>query len=363
MDYKRRQRRLRASLKELGLEALLVTHLPNVRYLCGFTGSAGVLAIAEHRAAFFTDGRYTEQAKAEVSGARVLVGKGAALPGAVDWLSSAEVRNLGFEADHVTFAGRQELTKLFRKQGMAGRVRLRSTSGLVEKLRMQKDAAELEQIRSAVMLASSIFPKIIEKLQPGTSEGRIAAEIEYACRCSGAEGMAFDTLVSSGLRSALPHGVASGHPIEKRGFVILDYGVIVSGYCSDMTRTIHAGPIDGRSRSIYDAVLQAQLAAIDTVKEGVEAGVVDAAAREVLERSKLARYFTHSTGHGLGLEIHESPRIAKRQGELLKSGMVITIEPGVYIPGLGGVRIEDTVRVTPSGCEVLTPTAKDLITI
>ncbi len=363
MDYKRRQQHIRLGLKESGLDALLVTHLPNIRYLCGFTGSAGVLAIADRRAAFFTDGRYTEQAKTEVVGARVVAGKKPALSEAVDWLLSGSVRSVGLEAEHVTVAMQHDLAKLFRKSASAAKARLRYTTGMVEKLRMRKDDSELEQIRSAVLLASGIFPMIVEKVRPGAPESSIAAEIEYACRCSGAEGMAFDTLVSSGLRSALPHGVASSNPIEKRGFVILDYGVILSGYCSDMTRTVHVGAIDGRSRSIYDAVLQAQLAAIDAVKEGVEAGMVDAAARKVLERSKFGRYFSHSTGHGLGLEIHELPRVGKGQSQQLQSGMVITIEPGVYIPGLGGVRIEDTVRVTSSGCEVLTPTPKDLIAI
>src|SRR5262249_30269489 len=175
--------------------------------------------------------------------------------------------------------------------------------------------------------------------------------------------MSFDTLVSSGRRSALPHGVASKESIANDGFVILDYGVILGGYCSDMTRTVYVGRIDDRSRSIYKAVLEAQQAAIAAVREGVAAGEVDSAARNMAARRRLAKHFTHLAGPGLGLEIHELPRVAKDQPELLKRGMVITVEPGVYVPGFGGVRIEDTVVVTAAGSDVLTPTSKELITI
>lgn len=362
MDYSARQRRLRKQLAELKLDGLFLTNLPNIRYLCGFTGSAGVLAFSGSRAAFFTDGRYTEQARAEVSGTKIVVGKRPAFTEAVDWLMRAKVRSFGIEAEHLTVAMQHNLRTLIRKSSRA-RVLVRPTSLLVEKLRMEKEDAELEQIRAAVLLASSIFPDILKQIRVGIPERTLAAEIEYYCRRAGADGMSFDTLVSSGRRSALPHGVASAEPVAKDGFVILDYGVILGGYCSDMTRTVYVGRMDDRSRSIYSAVLEAQQAAVAAVKEGVTVDEVDAAARKILVRSKLAKYFTHSTGHGLGLEIHELPRVARGQTERLRRGMVITIEPGVYIPGFGGVRIEDTVAVTAAGCEVLTPTSKELITI
>lgn len=362
MDYNARQQRLRKRIVELKLDGLLVTHLPNIRYLCGFTGSAGVLAFSGSKTAFFTDGRYTEQARAEVRAARTVIGKRPAFTEAVDWLLRAKVSSLGIEAEHLTVAMQQNLRTLIRKSSRA-RVRVRATSLLVEKLRMEKEEPELEQIRAAVLLASSIFPDILKEIRVGVPERTLAAEIEYYCRRAGADGMSFDTLVSSGRRSALPHGVASAEPVAKDGFVILDYGVILGGYCSDMTRTVYVGRIDDRSRSIYAAVLESQQAAVAAVKEGITVDEVDAAARKVLVHSKLAQYFTHSTGHGLGLEIHELPRVARGQPERLKKGMVITIEPGVYIPGFGGVRIEDTVTVTAAGCEVLTPTSKELITI
>jgi Xaa-Pro aminopeptidase len=362
MDYKGRQQRLRKRLDELKLDALFITHLPNIRYLCGFTGSSGVLVFAGSKIALFTDGRYTEQARKEVSGARIVVGKRLAFTEAVDWLLDSKVKTVAIEAEHLTVAAQRNLQKAVRRVQRT-RIRLRPTSLLVERLRMEKEESELEQIRAAVLLASSVFPDIVKQIRVGIPERTIAAEIEYYCRRAGADGMSFDTLVSSGRRSALPHGVASLESIARDGFVILDYGVILGGYCSDMTRTVYVGRIDDRSRSIYKAVLEAQQAAIAAVREGVAAGEVDAAARNVLARSRLARYFTHSTGHGLGLEIHEAPRVAKDQPELLKRGMVITVEPGVYIPAFGGVRIEDAVLVTAAGCEVLTPTSKELITI
>ena len=362
MDYKARQQRLRKQLVDLNLDALLITHLPNVRYLCGFTGSAGILVLTGSRAMFFTDGRYTEQARSEVSAAKTVVAKQNTFAEATNWLLDSKAKAVGIEAEHLTVAAQENLQKAM-KRARGARVRLRPTSLIVERLRMEKEQSEIEQIRAAVLLASSVFPDIVKHIRAGIPERSIAAEIEYCCRRAGADGMSFDTLVSSGRRSALPHGVASPEAIAKDGFVILDYGVILGGYCSDMTRTVYVGHIDNRSRSIYHAVQEAQQAAVSAVRDGVAAGEVDAAARNVLARSRLAKCFTHSTGHGLGLEIHELPRVAKDQAERLRTGMVVTIEPGVYIPEQGGVRIEDTVLVTASGCEVLTPTSKELITI
>jgi Xaa-Pro aminopeptidase len=207
---------------------------------------------------------------------------------------------------------------------------------------------------------------------PGVLESAIAAEIEYLSKRLGAEGMSFETIVASGKRSALPHGRASNSPIPAQGFVVFDFGVMISGYCSDMTRTVHVGPPNRRAQSVYAAVLEAQLAGINAVKAGVETSEVDHAARNVLGKAGLSGYFTHSTGHGVGLEIHEIPGLRKKtkavgtkkvKPDLLQPGMVITIEPGVYIPGWGGVRIEDMVLVTKTGCEVLTPTAKELVVL
>jgi len=234
---------------------------------------------------------------------------------------------------------------------------------LVERARMVKDAAEIQCIRRAIKLGAGLFRVACRKIRPGVSEVEVAAAMEYKARCAGAEGMAFPTILASGHRSAIVHGRASLARIPRRGFVVCDFGVILAGYCSDRTRTVHVGRVSAEAQELYEAVLEAQQAAIATVRPGVTAAEVDGAARRVLRRRRLARYFTHSTGHGLGLEIHEAPRLAAGQNQKLEPGMVVTIEPGVYVPGKWGVRIEDVVVVTASGCEVLAPTDKELIII
>ena len=356
MDYPGRVRRLRAALAKQRLAAVLVTHLPNVRYLCGFTGSHGVLAVTEDRAAFFTDGRYTTQAHAEVKGADIRVPKRPALTEAVAWLRRRRARPIGLEGDRLSANARADIAKGHERD-------FRSTAGLVESLRMLKEPGEVEQIRAAVLLGSSLFDVATGAIRPGAAEAEVAAEMEYQARRRGAEGMAFDTIVAAGPRSALPHGRASSARIPAKGFVVLDFGVILAGYHSDMTRTVHVGQPDKRALEIYGAVRQAQLAGISAVRPGNTAEDVDRAARRVLSRARLERFFTHSTGHGVGLEIHEPPRLGKGQKEPLRPGMVITVEPGAYVPGEGGVRIEDIVVVREQGCEVLTPTPKDLIVL
>jgi len=364
-DYPARRKKLTAHLAAARLDACLVTHLANVRYLCGFTGTAGLLALADAgahssgtKAAFFTDGRYTTQAREQVRGCKIVVGKRPALVKATDWLKRQRARRIGFEAEHVSFAVQRHLAA-----GTSKPAKLVPTSSLVERLRMIKEPAELAQLRAAVNLASGLFDGLLRTLKPGTAESGVAADLEHAARRAGAQGMSFETIVASGLRSALPHGKASAQPIQPDGFVILDFGVILAGYCSDMTRTVHMGAPSKRDSELYQAVLDAQLAAIAKVSPGRTVAEVDQTARFILRKAGLGRYFTHSTGHGVGLEIHESPRIAKGQVERLLPGMVITVEPGVYLPGVGGVRIEDMVVVTESGCEVLTPTPKDLIAL
>ncbi len=232
---------------------------------------------------------------------------------------------------------------------------------------MVKDEDELGLTRAAVRLGATLFDRALEVLRPGVTEAEVAAEMEYAARRAGAEGMSFPTIIASGARSALPHGRASEQAISSGGFVVCDFGVILAGYCSDQTRTVWVGAASGKAveeaRHAYESVREAQLAAIAVVRPGVSTGEVDAAARKVLRKAGLGRYFTHSTGHGVGIEIHEAPRVAAGQREVLKPGMVVTIEPGAYVPGKWGVRIEDVVVVTPSGCEVLMPADKELVVL
>jgi Xaa-Pro aminopeptidase len=233
----------------------------------------------------------------------------------------------------------------------------------VEQARTVKDADEIACLRSAAVLGASLFDRALEVIRPGVKESEVAAEMEYFARRVGAEDMSFPTIIAAGKRSALPHWRASRAAIPSRGFVVCDFGVILAGYCSDRTRTVHVGRPASEARRVYEAVRDAQAAAMETVKPGVSVGEVDQVVRKILQKQDLARYFTHSTGHGVGLEIHEPPRIAAGQAEVLRQGMVITIEPGVYIADSGGVRIEDMVLVTEYECEVLTPTSKELITI
>jgi Xaa-Pro aminopeptidase len=359
MNYTDRIKRLQRSLATHKLDSFLVTHPPNVRYLCGFTGSASALLISGRKATFFTDGRYITQAKEEIQGARVVIAQKPPLAAAAEWLAKkSPPTTVGIEGDHLTVAERARLVGLLPKG-----VRLKSSPPLVEQERLVKDSDEIELLRSAVLLGSSLFDVALKSIRPGVREIEVAAEMEYAARRAGADALSFETIIASGERSALPHGRASEAKIPASGFVVCDFGVILTGYCSDMTRTVYVGRPPDEARRLYEAVKSAQQAAVESVRPGVSVGEVDGAARKMLQREGLGRYFTHSTGHGVGLEIHESPRVAAGQKDVLGPGMVITIEPGAYIPGRWGVRIEDIVAVTETGCDVLTPTSKELITI
>jgi Xaa-Pro aminopeptidase len=363
MNFQARQRKLRDHLATTQFDALLVSHLPNIRYLCGFTGSSGLLLIEESGSVFFTDVRYDTQAHAEVKSAKVVIARQAVLNAAGERIAALRGRKaIGIEADHVTVSDRKRLNDL-----LPSHLRLKNSSSLVERVRMVKDEDELALIGNAVNLGAKLFDRALEVIRPGVKESDVAAEMEYAARREGAEEMSFPTIIASGARSALPHGRASDEPIKPGGFVVCDFGVILGGYCSDQTRTVWVGNVSTGAqqdaRAAYEAVLEAQQAAIAAVRPGVSVGEVDAAARKVLRKRGLGRYFTHSTGHGVGLEIHEAPRVAAGQKAVLQPGMIITIEPGVYFPGKWGVRIEDMVTVTARGCDVLTPTRKDFLAV
>jgi Xaa-Pro aminopeptidase len=362
MNFQARQRKLREHLATTRFDALLISHLPNIRYLCGFTGSAGLLLAEEAGNVFFTDVRYDTQAHEEVKGAKVVIAHKAVLSGLGEFLGARRRRargwTIGLEAEHFTIAEKKRLAQL-RPAG----VRLKEAPSIVERARMVKDGEELESIRAAVALGAKLFERALEVLRPGVKETEVAAEMELAARRGGAEDMSFPTIIASGARSALPHGRASDRAITPGGFVVCDFGVILSGYCSDQTRSVWVGTVSEDARKAYQAVREAQQAAIDAVRPGVAVGEVDAAARKVLRKAGFGRYFTHSTGHGVGLEIHETPRVADGQREILQPGIVITIEPGVYFPGKWGVRIEDMVAVTASGCEVMTPTSKNFVAV
>jgi Xaa-Pro aminopeptidase len=365
INHRARMRQLRAAMTKQKIAALLVTHLPDVRYLCGFTGSNAALAITAKHELMVTDGRYTAQAAAEVKGAEVRITKGPALAEACRWLAAARMKHAYYDGEQTTVAALDAMQEAVKGSAKNAKQFFQPLpSPLVSAQRMVKDAAEIERMAAAAALGVRLFEHIVGFkghggfLRPGIPENAVAAELEYRARLWGAEAMSFPTIVASGERSAFPHGTASEAKLPRRGFVTLDFGVILNGYCSDMTRTVHLGRATEREREAYDAVLAAQESAVAAVAAGMKAGDVDEAARSVLREAKLADYFTHSTGHGVGLEIHESPRIAMAQQTLLTKGMVITIEPGIYIPSAFGLRIEDTVVVERRKCRVLTPATK-----
>jgi Xaa-Pro aminopeptidase len=357
-----RQQRLWESLRALEppCDAMLVTSLPNVRYLTGFTGSNGLAVVTANTTYFFTDPRYQFQAAEEVTApghaeAKALTGP--ILEHAAKLMDKRHWRRVGIEQEHLS-AGQLETlrSKTTERHLFVPR------SGVVENLRMVKSQEELAAIRQSVSTNSRALDAALREIKPGIRESELAAEIEYQMRKLGAEKPSFDTIVASGKRSALPHASPTRAPIEP-GVLLIDMGAFENGYASDMTRTFFLGTISRELRRLYKAVLESQLAAIDAVRSGVKASAVDRAARNVLKGHGLDKAFMHSTGHGLGLEIHEPPKLGKKDGTRLEAGMAITIEPGAYVENIGGVRIEDTIVVTEKGCEVLTRTPKDLLVI
>jgi Xaa-Pro aminopeptidase len=373
MRERTRRRRAIQSAVAAGADGLVVTHASDVRYLSGFTGSSGAVALVGGRAALFTDGRYTRQAKAEADGLRVVIDKRAPGVQAVEWLAAAGVKKCAFDAGQTTVAALDAMRKVL--PGAVRRSFLVATDGLVARIRQVKDEDEIARMRRAAALGCGLFDAVLQYVAPGVAETQVAAQLEFMARLAGVEAMSFETIVAGGERSALPHGRAMVAVLPAQGFVTLDFGVLLDGYCSDMTRTVHLGKANEREWDVYHSVLEAQQAAIAAVAAGVSCGAVDEAARSVLRAAGLEKEFSHSTGHGVGLEIHEGPRIATKQEQILEPGMVITIEPGAYLSSGAelkdrpsrarakkvhsvakafGVRIEDMVLVTESGCEVLT---------
>ena len=359
MATREEERRTRAGvlLAEEKLDALLVTNLHNVRYLTGFTGSnAHLLLLRDGSAQLLTDPRYDVQARQQAN-CKVEIVKGPMFKATARSIHKTRVRRVGFEGANLSWANWKAMD-----DALPARASLRDTEGLVEGMRAVKDAAELDLIRSSCATNCRALDLALRNFQRGMTETELAAEIDYRSRQEGASGPAFDTIVAGGAHSALPHAQPRPRAIEP-GILLIDMGAFQAEYSSDMTRTVHVGPPSARFRRMYGAVLEAQLAGLNAVRDGATTRSVDRAARRVLKNHGLDGYFTHSTGHGLGLEIHERPRIARTDKGKLAAGMVITIEPGIYIEGWGGIRIEDTVVVTGKGCEILTPASKSLRTL
>ncbi len=355
-EFKARRNRLAVKVREDRIDAVLITALPNVRYLSGFTGSNAALLLTRDRAMLFTDPRYGAQAPRE-SDCQVKVARRHLLKEACASINRLGLRTVGYERNRISLQAFEQLKEYGEK------LKLKPLDGAVEALRTVKSEGEIASIRASVQLNSAALAEALGQFKSGMTEVDLAAEIDYRMRRLGAEGTAFETIVASGEHAAMPHARPGGQAIEANQLLLIDMGASVAGYASDMTRTFAVGKLDGRKRQMYKAVLQSQMAAIAAIKPGLTCAKLDREARSTLAGFGMDKLFVHSTGHGLGLEIHEQPRIGKKEKVKLEAGMVITIEPGVYQEGLAGVRIEDTVLVTASGSEILTPTRKDLIVL
>jgi Xaa-Pro aminopeptidase len=351
-----RLKRVRQSLERARATTLLETHLPNIFYLCGFSGDSAALLVDAASSTLFTDGRFTIQAREETRGIRVQIHKGPLLEAVGRHLQGRKRQRVAVSPARLTLGGWKTLRK-----AAGNSLKWVAIDGLVENLRAVKDVEEIDRIRDAARLGSEVMREAIGLIRPGVTELDIAAEIGYRMRRKGASGESFEAIVAAGPRSALPHARPTARQIGKNELVVLDLGAILRRYCSDLTRTVHVGKASSRVRGWYQAVLEAQGAARDALKSGVTCGAIDAAARNVLKQKGLGRYFVHSTGHGIGLEIHEDPRVARDQKTVLEPGNVVTLEPGVYVEGVGGIRIEDDALVTARGCEILTTTSREFL--
>jgi Xaa-Pro aminopeptidase len=355
--YAKRIENVRAALRAKRAEALLVTHLPNIFYLTGFTGDSGFLLVEPERTTLFTDGRFRVQARAEAPWAKLVMQR-AGLAATVGAHLARAKFSVGYSPSQLSLATWQDL-----RHAAGAKVRWRAAEGIIEALRAIKSPPEVAAIRAAGKLACEVMREVIALVRPGVRELDLAAEIGYRLRRKGASGESFEAIVAAGPRSALPHARPGERRIGKNELVVLDLGAILRRYCSDLTRTVFVGRAPARVKRWYRAVQNAHAAACEALRPGVQAQEVDRAARQVLQRNGLGRFFVHSTGHGLGLEIHEVPRLGKGQATLLQAGSVVTIEPGIYIEGVGGIRIEDDARVTADGSELLTTLGRDLLEI
>ena len=354
-----RLKQAREAMAASGAEALVLTHLPNVFYLSGFSGSSGVLLVLGDAIHLFTDGRYTIQAHEEAPQARVRIVRTPPAEACGEFLRSRLPRKrlrVAFEAASLNVSEWERL-----KKAAGPGIEWKPTTDLIERIREVKSAEELDVMRQSARLASEVIGEAADFVRPGVAELEVAAEIDYRLRRKGASGPSFDTIVASGPRSALPHARPTEKRLRKNELVVLDLGAILRHYCSDLTRMVFLGRAPARIRRWYKAVEQAQEAALEALRAGVTAGSVDRAARRLLNRYGLGPYFVHGTGHGLGIEIHERPRVGRSQKQEIRVGNVVTLEPGIYVQGVGGIRIEDEVAVHADRIELLTTAPRGLL--
>ena len=351
--YEKRISRVRSILRTHNIDGILFVAMTNIRYLVGFTGSDGVLFIGEKSSVLLIDGRYVMQAGKEVTGCEIFEYKDK-IEGISTLVFDCEVKNIGFESSALT------CDQYFSLKDQLRGVVLKPLSTDINSIRAIKDSSEIKYIRKAAHIASRSLMSIVEEIKPGVSEKDVALILESKMADSGGEGLSFETIVASGRNSALPHAKPGFHKIKEGDFVVIDYGTLYNGYHSDETRTLAVGKIAEKQKKIYNIVKDAHDRALEAVKAGVSCREIDRIAREWIEKAGFGQYFSHGTGHGVGLEVHEAPVISTKSEDCLEAGMVITVEPGIYIPGLWGVRIEDMVLVEKDGCDVLSNISKEL---
>lgn len=353
MPHANRISRIRSMLTGLEIEAVLFFDMRNIRYLVGFSGSDGALLVWENGVVLMVDGRYVTQAKGEARGAEIFEYSDK-MDGIARVVTDAGLRSVGFESVAINFDHYLNL------KGKLDGLVLKPISEEINSMRAVKDQDEIELIKKAVEISSQALASTLELVRPGIRERDVALELEYRMKGKGAEKVSFETIVASGKNAALPHATPGSRSIEDGDFVFIDYGAVYGGYHSDETCTFAVGSVTDRQKEIYGIVKEAHDRALDSVRAGVACREVDRIARNHIEIAGLGEYFSHGTGHGVGLDVHEAPRIFAKSESYLEAGMVITVEPGIYIPDLWGVRIEDMVLVEEDGCEVLTKMPKDL---
>ena len=345
--------KLRKVLQDQGLDAMLITSSINRRYLSGFTGSSGYVLVTGDASYLLTDFRYMVQAADQAAGVKVVEHGNKFIDTVRELLPSGGNVRIGFEQEDVTFSAYTSYAEALKPAVLI------PVTKAVENLRTFKDAEEIAVMQRAADLADATFSHILNVIKPGMTERDVDLEMEFYMRTHGATSSSFDIIVASGERSSMPHGVASSRVIQGNEFITLDFGALLDGYCSDLTRTIALGAPDPKLKEIYDIVLESQLHALAHIKPGMTGRECDALTRDIITRYGYGEQFGHSTGHGLGMEVHEWPRLSKLSDEIMEPGMVVTVEPGIYVPGLGGVRIEDDIVITESGISLLTHSSKE----
>jgi Xaa-Pro aminopeptidase len=345
---------LRDHFDQLSIDGLLITNPRNRRYLTGFTGSSGIVVITKTEAHLFVDFRYVEQAHSQVKDFTVNLLSGIETEDAAKITEKLEISKLGFEEENVTF----QQYSWYKERLKAELVPL---SSVIEKLRMIKTKEEFQIIKTAAQIADKAFTYILDYIRPGVSEIEVANQLEFYMRNHGATSSAYDTIVASGYRSALPHGIASTKIIERGDMVTMDFGALYQGYRSDMTRTIAVGEPKAELKEIYNIVHEALSRALSGIKPGITGREADALTRDFISEKGYGDQYGHGSGHGIGLDIHEEPFMSTKCDKLLKPGMIVTVEPGIYIPNLGGVRIEDDILLTENGIDIITRSPKELI--